>query len=383
MPQDQSPSLLDYERLVTDYTTTLGTKLRGHGAALDYLELWVPDEDVVKSLIAMADAALAAGRRSLAVWLRPGLLSEADGKRLAEQAATTGRLALRPRDGGWEVMFEELRAAAVEAAAAPAPALNKERLGVVDRSRPAYALHPAFAAVASGLAAGFKHEGEAVIPAGARVATAADGPASLTLAVHGDGQTVVAARHQGATTPELRAVLEIMCRESEGRPLVDAAEHTVVRAIAALVAAAGGKRPLPGIMLAANAGTAVVAGHALVRQAAEQLLPADQGINFFETPPSPAWQALDAAGRLAACGTAIGRILSDLELAEGSIEPIAIERDLLGHDVRLLVRFGAAVEAVRQPPLIRTLERRLKAEVEPKLQLYLEPRRDNNQQRRL
>ena len=387
MPHDPSPPiLLDYAQLFTDYTTTLGTKLRGHGAAQDYLELWVPDEDVVKRLIAMADAALAAGRQTLALWLKPGLLTGEAVARLRAQAAA-GRLEIRPRDGGHEVIFEELRAAAASdaiaidaAASAQAPAPGKERLGAVDRSRPDYPLHPDLAAGAARLAAGFNHEGE--VTADARTACAFDGAARLTLAVTGDDLTVIAARHRGAAAPELRAVLEIMCRESEGRPLADVAEHTVVRTIAALQNAAG-KRPVAGVVLAANAGTAVVAGHALVRRAAAQLLPADQGINFFETAPSPRWRALDPAARLAACGAAIGRVLGDCGLSGDSVEPIAIERDLLGHDVRLLVRFGHSLEAARQAPLIRTLERRLKAEVEAKLQLYLEPRKDNNQLRRL
>jgi len=386
MTHDPSPlTFLDYDQLFTDYTTTLGTKLRGHGATQDYLELWVPDEDVVKSLIAMVDATLTAGRRSLALWLKPGLLTDESIARLRAQAASAGRLDIRARDGGHEVIFDDLRtAAAIDAAATQAPAIDKERLGVADRSRPSYPLHPDLAAGAARLTAGFDHEGEAPpVPAETRTTTVFDGAAHLTLAVQGDNLTVIAARHRDASSPELRAVLEIMCRESEGRPLADVAEHTVVRTIAALRQAAGGKRPVAGIMLAANAGTAVVAGHALVRRAAAQLLPADQGINFFETAPSSRWQAQDPAMRLAACGTAIGRILGDLGLSGDSVEPIAIERDLLGHDVRLLVRFGQAVEVARQAPLIRTLERRLKAEVEPKLQLYLEPRKDNNQLRRL
>lgn len=59
--------ILDYDELVTDFETKLITQLRGHGTEADYLEMWVPDDDAVKSLINMIEAAGAYGRDNIAI----------------------------------------------------------------------------------------------------------------------------------------------------------------------------------------------------------------------------------------------------------------------------------------------------------------------------
>ena len=58
---------LDYEELVEDFESSLMTKLRGHGPTADYLEMWVPDADPVKSILNMVEAAEAYGRDEIVV----------------------------------------------------------------------------------------------------------------------------------------------------------------------------------------------------------------------------------------------------------------------------------------------------------------------------
>ena len=43
-------SAIDYEALVEAFEEALVTKLRGHGAEADYLEMWVPDEHTCSRL---------------------------------------------------------------------------------------------------------------------------------------------------------------------------------------------------------------------------------------------------------------------------------------------------------------------------------------------
>ena len=58
---------LNYETLVKAFEEALVTKLRGHGAEAEYLEMWVPDEDPVKSILNMVEAAEAFGRDEIAI----------------------------------------------------------------------------------------------------------------------------------------------------------------------------------------------------------------------------------------------------------------------------------------------------------------------------
>ncbi len=68
--------VLDYEALVRAFETALVTKLRGHGAEAEYLEMWVPDEDPVKSILNMVEAAEAYGREGISIRVGPKTLSD-------------------------------------------------------------------------------------------------------------------------------------------------------------------------------------------------------------------------------------------------------------------------------------------------------------------
>lgn len=56
-----SDQIINYEELVTSYEDRLLNQLRGHGVDFEFLEMWVPDEDVVSSILNMAEAASAFG----------------------------------------------------------------------------------------------------------------------------------------------------------------------------------------------------------------------------------------------------------------------------------------------------------------------------------
>lgn len=59
--------VIDYEILVDSYENRLLSQLRGHGVDLDFLELWVPDDDPVASILNMAEAAEASGETAIAI----------------------------------------------------------------------------------------------------------------------------------------------------------------------------------------------------------------------------------------------------------------------------------------------------------------------------
>ena len=67
---------LNYEDLVKAFEEALVTKLRGHMADAEYLEMWVPDEDPVKSILNMVEAAEAYGRNDIAIEVSSETLSE-------------------------------------------------------------------------------------------------------------------------------------------------------------------------------------------------------------------------------------------------------------------------------------------------------------------
>ncbi len=56
-----SEQAINYEELVESYENRLLNQLRSHGVDLDFLEMWVPDEDPVSSILNMVEAAGAFG----------------------------------------------------------------------------------------------------------------------------------------------------------------------------------------------------------------------------------------------------------------------------------------------------------------------------------
>ena len=91
---------LNYEILVRAFEQALVTKLRGHGADADYLEMWVPDEDPVKSLLNMVEAAEAYGRDDIAIEVAAETLSEAQVKELLALLGNIGSPEIAARPGG-------------------------------------------------------------------------------------------------------------------------------------------------------------------------------------------------------------------------------------------------------------------------------------------
>ena len=91
---------LNYEVLVQAFEEALVTKLRGHGAEADYLEMWVPDEDPVKSLLNMVEAAEAYGRNDIAIEVSAATMSDAQVNELLAVLREIGAPQVTPRADG-------------------------------------------------------------------------------------------------------------------------------------------------------------------------------------------------------------------------------------------------------------------------------------------
>ena len=58
---------LKYERLVAEFMDGLLNTLRSHGTSKEFLAMWVPDDDLVKSIFNMVEAAKSAGETEFAL----------------------------------------------------------------------------------------------------------------------------------------------------------------------------------------------------------------------------------------------------------------------------------------------------------------------------
>ncbi len=91
---------LNYETLVRAFEDALVTKLRGHGAEADYLEMWVPDEDPVKSILNMVEAAEAYGRDEIAIEVSAETLTDTQVNELLSVLGDIGSTRVTVQAGG-------------------------------------------------------------------------------------------------------------------------------------------------------------------------------------------------------------------------------------------------------------------------------------------
>jgi hypothetical protein len=84
------PVVFEFEALTADFHRKLVTQLRNHGADSEYLEMWVPDEDPIRSITNMVESALAAGCQDLVICFSRGTMDEGQRQDLLTAAGELG-----------------------------------------------------------------------------------------------------------------------------------------------------------------------------------------------------------------------------------------------------------------------------------------------------
>jgi hypothetical protein len=100
--------VLDYETLVADFEAKLVTQLRSFGPDAEYLEMWVPDQDPVKSILNMVEAAEAFGRRDIAVRVEAKTLAAGQVEALVSQISALGQIEVRPEHAGMLILVTDI-----------------------------------------------------------------------------------------------------------------------------------------------------------------------------------------------------------------------------------------------------------------------------------
>ena len=98
--------VLDYETLTADFNQKLVTRLRGHSADNQYLETWVPDEDPVKSILNMVEAAISSGLETMRVRIAPGTLDETQRSALLAEVVSIANARLIDVGSGYELVVD-------------------------------------------------------------------------------------------------------------------------------------------------------------------------------------------------------------------------------------------------------------------------------------
>ncbi len=354
---------LDYEALVAAFEHSLMTQLRGHSAAAPFLEVWVPDEDPVRGLQNMFEAAEIAGERSLAVTVSNASVPH---ERLAE-----------------------IRGIAEEFGSLTITAQGDRLLLELDGIGLGQLLHrvaPAYREALRNRIGRLEHAGwlEAPLEMTRLVTVERDG-FTLTVLVGRESATIIDACHDGPNDLVNRVVLDYLCEILRDLPIQEASDHGGHRLVTRL-RAADAPRSVPGIVLPDNADPLFRLPKAITRKLLVEWRELTGYLgreNEFTTVPDSRWAKLTAPERASAVQTLLEIGAEDQGVPAGALRLMAMEPNILGHEVRAIVSFGEGVASELKPALVRRGEVLLKRQLDPHLEVYVEELKDQNAIRRL
>jgi len=387
-----SANVVDYDQVTGAYVSSLNTQLRGFRGGARFLEHWVHDPDPVKSIVNMIEAAETDGLADVTVMIGAPTQATVDMARLDKLAAELGQVAKEEREGGLALTVRFARAATTVAglgaeardrarrAREARDARLRAQAEAAVRRAPMDGLHPIYRdAVARILGAPLAHEGPAEAAPGLTVIEEARDGWVLTALVDPATHRVRAARHRGARA-DTRALLDALCAIMVDKPLLECADHAVIR-LEHRLRDRGRPRPVAGIVTPESVDrvfaplTATVRG--LLAEYRRRTGYADTE-NRFDPEPGAAWKALSPEQRLARLQAALDDLVAAWGLTRGDV--VCTRLDLRG---RATVEFRAELPAEKKAWMMMDLERGLKETVEPVLHLYQEEMHDKNKLRRL
>ncbi|MEE9384521.1 MAG: hypothetical protein V3V08_14040 [Nannocystaceae bacterium] len=391
---ESSDDVLDYEALYADYQAGLLNRLRGFGPAAGQLELWVPDEDVTTSLGNMIDAVASTGRSSIAIRIAGPMRAQLDPRRLEDVAGAFGTVSLREGPSGWLLVVRDLHepkdgltASSGVVVAPPARTVTRrggawrregspasDGVGEVDTTMYAESLRclPDLARYRQPRPAG-SCDSRAVMVEASLQGT------RLWLEVDSATHRIVRAGYDGEASEGRAGILAVLCGNVAGIPIQEASDHGIAR-VELILRGDRDRRPVSGVVLAEFLDPDFGLAQDLLREARRKYgLAADlsDSQNDYEHAPCDAWLALSDEQRRARITAVFDGFCRDRSMLPATLSFVGLQSSV--RVVASLTGLGASGRS----RVATAVERRLKDELEPRLELYFEELRDKNALRRL
>lgn len=396
---------VDYEQMVDMYKRALIHTLRKHSISGSFLDFWVPDTDSWVGITGMVDSARLAGLSDIAIRF---LKSSVPAERLAELERTVSKLGVMTLDDQGDAFILKVSQfaktsidfASEEKAERAKPkywkpdvaAAAAQKMGQVptrwdDSDLPEFSdVHPHFRAPLKAALGTLLYEGEAkALGTDVVRATASEGFVTLTLDVEAATHKVKDARHTGGTKPSERAVMDLFCKAAMGLPVQEVADHAALKVLDLLIDD-DKSPPVGGVLMPVNAGASFMLAGRLARKAYNNYCTqtgVKDGTNFYYPPPQAKWEGMTPEQRQESADFTLRAFLQSSGLYPDDISIQRIQKNKYGYEVRIIIGFSDRVPNADKPHLMRQLERRLRRDLEPEIDLVAERVKDSSPLRRL
>lgn len=201
------PNAIDYEQLVADYNTSLNSVLRGFRPKFDFLELWVPDADPIRSVKNLVESARDQGQQSLSLFFSQAVLKQFDFAALREALKPYGAVESEDSAGG-KTLYLNRKAA---------------------NGRSDDAIDPLYIARIMKAFRNLAHQGSILEDGDNLLIRSTKDGISLFGAVHTATHTIRRARFSGTNKTVEAGLLEGLCEIIEGLPIQEAADHGIIK----------------------------------------------------------------------------------------------------------------------------------------------------------
>lgn len=393
------PNLIDLEEISANYANGLVDQLRKFGVGYDGFETWVPDANSTKSIVNLVDAVLEAGsltsltikvsNRLAASLSIDDLIARLSGIVEVSVDSLQDGVIVYLNNGGNQRLnlntpFEAPQFGVRRSSSRRDPAdsktgpkvpnlddvdtkktsgANKNRIYDLDLSDPSC------------------YEDAVLEGVNSVIATANQNGRSLSFKVDLQSRIVEDASFSGQWPEDIKGLLDMLCELARNRDLQDVSDHGV--GLLELRMRSDQPRPVPGIVLPSVVDDRFETIQSALHSVLEEYRRAtgDESIeNFFDEGASQQWQNTPKAEKLSMLGRFFEEAVEEVGLKRGTIELVDLE-----YDVRVLIRFSEEVnsEGVDKPALMMQLEKKLKDTLERRLELFLEPVKDQSTLRRL
>lgn len=396
---------VDYEQMVDMYKRALIHTLRKHSVSGSFLDFWVPDTDPWVGITGMVDSARIAGLSDIAIRF---LKSSVPAARLPELESGVSKLGVMTLDDQGDVYILKVSQFAKktidfapgektdrakpkywkpDVAAAAAQKMGQVPTRWDDSDLPEFSdVHPHFRGSLKAALGTLSHEGEAKTPGTDVVrAAATEGSVTLTLDVETATHKVKDARHTGGTKASERAVMDLFCKAAIGLPVQEVADHTALKVLDLLVDD-DKSPPVGGVLMPVNAGASFMLAGRLARKAYNSYCAqagVTDGTNFYYPPPEAKWAGMTPEQRQESADFTLRAFLQSSGLYPDDISIQRIQKNKYGYEVRIIIGFSDRVPTADKPQLMRHLERRLRRDLEPEIDLVAERAKDSSPLRRL
>lgn len=370
-----------YNELLEKYNISLVENLRGLSFDQDFLSSWVPDSDIIRSVLSFFEEAQIYGITSIELVLISIPISSSDREALEAALVGSSSVVFSTKEDEVRILIDGL-AQVVRPSQQPKAKINERvNLEAPQSDAAANSIHED--APLRNIEWTLRHEMSSP-HSESNISIMTKGRyIDISLDNGHAADTIRAAWHLGGTTEKENIFWDIFCDTIIDMTLVEAVAHGALKTIHRLADLGAISTP-SGILLPQNAGRPLTLMQSLLNQLRFETSNLDYAsvVSEFDLPPKDKWMDLTDKERESEIITALE------EFNKNSIDPHLtvlfgyLEQDRDGFPIRVFVDFNGNNSAIK-PQTARSLERFLKLKIEDKLQVYAIEVKDRNRIRRL